>query len=108
MQIAALILLGLYAGIGVFAALLGYTTRHISGRNLAWTLVWTSFIIIFGLVFVTKDNLYALAGVAAGLFGYSSVALRNAQYMGQTPQLKHHLTRMGIHLFFLALLYFTR
>lgn len=108
MQIAALILLGLYAGIVVFAALLGYTTRHISGRNLAWTLVWTSFIIIFSFIFVTKDNLYALAGVAAGLFGYSSVALRNAQYMGQTPQLKHHLTRMGIHLFFLSLLYFTR
>lgn len=108
MQIIALILLGLYVGIVVFAALLGYTTRHIGGRNLAWTLVWTGFIIIFSFVFVSKDNLYALAGIAAGLFGYSSVALRNAQYLGQTPQLKHHLTRMAIHLFFLGLLYFTR
>ncbi|MGT2811735.1 hypothetical protein [Streptococcus minor] len=108
MQIITLILLGLYVGIVVFAAILGYMTRHISGRNLAWTIVWTSFIIIFGFVFVTKDNLYALTGIAAGLFGYSSVALRNAQYMGQAPQLKHHLTRIAIHLFFLALLYFTR
>lgn len=108
MQIAVLILLGLYVALVVYAAFLSYITRHISGRNLTWTLLWTSFIIIFGFLFVTKDNLYALAGVAAGLFGYSSVALRNAQYMGQTPQLKHHLTRMGIHLFFLALLYFTR
>lgn len=108
MQIVALILLGLYVSLVVFAAILGYSTKHISGRNLSWTILWTIFIIIFSFIFVTKDNLYALAGIAAGLFGYSSVALRNAQYMGQTPQLKHHLTRMGIHLFFLALLYFTR
>lgn len=35
MQIIALILLGLYVSLVVFAAILGYTTRHISGRNLA-------------------------------------------------------------------------
>ncbi|CQR24695.1 hypothetical protein BN1356_01052 [Streptococcus varani] len=108
MQIFALILLGLYVTIVVYVAFLGYITHHISGRNLAWILLWTSFIIIFGIIFVTKGNLYALAGVAAGLFGYSSVALRNAQYMRQVPQLKHHLIRMGIHLFFLFLLYLTR
>lgn len=108
MQIFVLILLGLYVAIVVLSAILGVQTNLIHTRNLIWTIVWTFFILIFSYLFVSADNLYALAGIAAGLFGYSSVALRNAQYLGQKPQLKHHLIRLGIHLTFLLLLYLTR
>lgn len=108
MQVFVLILLGLYVAIVVLNAVLGMMAKLIDIRNLLWTFVWTFFIVIFTYAFVHYQNLYALAGVAAGLFGYSSVALRNAQYLGQKPQLQHHLIRLGIHLFFLLLLYMTR
>ncbi|MGT2910797.1 hypothetical protein ACVR1I_03655 [Streptococcus cameli] len=108
MYILTLVLLGLYVAIVLLSAFLGVKTNIISTQNLIWTLVWSFMIVIFSITYTRTGNIYSLAGVAAGLFGYSSVALRNAQALRQKPQLKHHLIRMGIHLLFLALLYFTK
>lgn len=106
MKLTVLVFLAIYATIVLFNAVLGFKIRIIPVPNLIWTVVWTLFVYIFGYLFYSTGNLYALAGVAAGLFGYSSVALRNAQAMGQMPKLKHHLIRLGIHVAFLLLLYF--
>lgn len=108
MYIFTLILLGLYVSIVLLVAFMSLRPRLVSPTNFLWTLIWSMFILIFSVLHIRTGHLYSLTGIAIGLFGYSSVALRNAQHLGQRPQLKHHLIRSGIHVVFLILLYFTR
>lgn len=106
MKIVVFVVLVLYALLVFLNAALGFKAKIIHQKNLVWTGLWTLFVLVFGSSYLMTANMYALGGVAAGLFGYSSVAIRNAQSMGQMPKLKHHLIRMGIHFALLLLLYF--
>ena len=106
MKLAIVVVIALYGALVLVNTLVGAKVGLIRKENAIWTSLWTAFVFVFGCFYQMTDSLAAFSGVAVGLFGYSSVALRNAFAMGQRPKLNHHLIRLGIHAVLLALLYF--